>query len=316
MPRLIDSTMTLLILMILVLSPASAYSQRGNEKVILATGKASLDLPAERMLLAVDLIARHQDVREAVTSLQDRIEAATAQVKALGAISESIKIAAPKIAAAQSNAQQRLRAQVLEGFDRASRGADASALQPMVTVTARLTAEWNLDGADAIERMSAAYQLQQQLKAAKLSGADETEGLSEEEQELLEEAQMMMSNNYYSDEQQPGEPKFLYYADVSGEERDAALKQAFDNAKAQAGQLAKAAGVGLGELQSLQDASAIAGLAQGLGYDFSYGGSDYQALQFAAEWLTADAGASKAIGIEPGTLKYSVQLSVGFQIAR
>ncbi len=301
--------------MILFALPGSAYSQATDGNVILTTGKASIEVPAERMLLVVDLIARNQDVREAVTSLQDRIEAAKAQVAALGANEDSVKIADPKIATAQSDAQQSLRAQVLEGFNLAGRDLETTALQPMVTVTARLTAEWDLSESDAIERLATVYQLQQQIKDAKLSGADENEELSEEELELLEEAQMM-ANDFFSDEQKPGEPTFLFYTAIRQEQREAALKQAFESAKAQGVQLANAAGVQLGELQSLQDATASTTLAEEFAYGYSSGVTDYKAYQLASQLFSGETDSPKAYGTELGSLTYSVQITVGFGIMR
>lgn len=311
MSRFIHPPTILLLWMFLLPPSAEIPAQELNSSTVVATGRASLKLPAKRMVLAIDLFGRHQDVREAVKSLQDRIKAATTQVTALGALADSIQVGDPKISAAQSDAQEALRAQVFEGFSRAGRSTEESQSPAMITVTARLIAQWGLAGADAAERMAAAYELQQQIRKAKLSGADDSTGLSPEEQELLEEAQMLAMANTYSDEKPPGEPTFLFYAPVSPDDRAAMLQQAFGNAKAQATSMAQAAGVQLGELQSLQDGGVAGDL-----HSYGYGGIDYEADQLAAELLPTNPDAPRAVGTEAGTLNYSVQLLVGFRIAQ
>ncbi|MGD9854699.1 MAG: DUF4159 domain-containing protein [Planctomycetaceae bacterium] len=75
-------------------------------------------------------------------------------------------------------------------------------------------------------------------------------------------------------------------------------------------------GVGLGELQSLQDAARSAGLAEAYAINYSYGNTDYSAYQLAAELLPMHADSPTAFGAESGTLKYTVQLTAGFRIVQ
>ena len=95
--------------------------------------------------------------------------------------------------------------------------------------------------------------MREKVKAAELGGGKEAPKLSPEEQEVAEEMAAQTARNMGSDEEQakPGEPHFLFVARLSPQDRQTALAEAFAKAKAQAAELAKAAGAGLGPMTGL-----------------------------------------------------------------
>ncbi|MDB5324126.1 MAG: hypothetical protein JWN40_5757, partial [Phycisphaerales bacterium] len=119
-----------------------------------------------------------------------------------------------------------------------------------VAVGAMVKAEWPLSAKGGEELLVAAQDLQEKVKAADLA---DTKTSSLEEQETREERAGMDENEQGPP---PGQPIFLYVAKISEEQRGKVLADAFKKAKANAGDLAKAAGAELGALKQLQSQAA------------------------------------------------------------
>ena len=85
------------------------------------------------------------------------------------------------------------------------------------------------------------------------------------------------SPNMGGDEEQakPGEPRFLFVARLSPQDRQTALADAFAKAKLQAAELAKAAGAGLGPMTGLSEtAGGMSGYAQSIARYNNYNRSE------------------------------------------
>jgi uncharacterized protein YggE len=119
-----------------------------------------------------------------------------------------------------------------------------------VTVESTITAEWPLTMKTTDEMLAFVESVQSKVEAADLGGTKQPKKLTPEEEELQAEmAQTMMG--YESGQQKPGVPAFAFVARLPAKERGEAQTMAFAKAKAQAQQLAAAAGSKLGKLSSL-----------------------------------------------------------------
>jgi hypothetical protein len=191
---------------------------------------------------------------------------------------------------------------------------------PPVLVSCTLKAEFPLSASCHEELLLTGHALEEGMKAADLGGTKDLKQASAQDEELAQEdaADMMMG---FGGEGglQPGEPVFLYFSKISEEERAKALAQAFHRAKAQAGQLARAAGVELGTLYHLEDSSAADPGADEEGLEMD-GPSSYHLRQLLHRARTGNANGDKesleAIGGKPGKVSYRITLSVTFELKK
>ena len=158
--------------------------------------------------------------------------------------------------------------------------------------------------------------LQEKIKTADLAGTKDAEKLSPEQEEMLEEMEANQFDYGSNDEPKPGEPIFIFVSRISDAEREKALAEAFQKAKAQAARLAKAAGAELGNLKSLSGGSSSANNYNSYGRYNQYA---YQALQMArAEAGTDDdeSNDAEALGAEPGPVKINISVMAAFDLKR
>ena len=152
------------------------------------------------------------------------------------------------------------------------------------------------------------------IKAADLGGLAEAAELSPEEEELQAEMAEMTSGGPTGPN--PGEPQFTYVAIVAAEERARATAGAFQKAKADAERLATAAGAKIVKLVSLHDNAQTAGLEDGssaYGLNPYYGevlGRQMQMMQASTRQGEAD----QAVGVRPGKVKFTVQVTAYFEV--
>jgi hypothetical protein len=188
------------------------------------------------------------------------------------------------------------------------RGKKPEAATPPVVVTTTLTAEWPLKAADAEEMLLLVGALEAKIRKADLGGSSEPTSLSPEEQELMEEAEM----NNYSDEEQPkpGQPRFLFVKKISEKEQADALAQAFEQAKAEAAKLAKAAALNLGSLKHLSSSLSASDQMQ------QYSAAMYQYSRYGRS-MQPDPNVAdlrnEAIGPQPDEVTYTVTISASFE---
>jgi uncharacterized protein YggE len=228
-----------------------AAPEKGDPATVSGMGEAQVKRAPSVLRMHLQLIARGKTLEEALAALKDRREAAVAKLEKLKAKAANVTFSAPALNV-DPNAQRR-RMEMLVN-QRMSRGKKAAKpVQPPAMVTVMLSIDWPLEGDSPEKLFLAAETLRDQVKAADLSGAKETDKLSPEEQEMAEEAAQEINQMGSQDEaSQAGQPQVFFVAKLPDQDRQAAMAEAFMKAKGQAGELAKAAGMDLGRLTSLQ----------------------------------------------------------------
>lgn len=249
----------LLAALLLALWPAAAWGQFGRSyadlammqggggPAISAAGASTVKRKPTQLRMYVQLLAKGKTLEDALAKLKERREAAATQLETLKVDKKSIVFGSPSLSNVQSARKRQIEAMVMEQMR--SRGKTPKGLQApqTVTVSATLTAGWPLEAETHEQLLLLAQGIQDKIKAGDLAGSKEAEKLSPEEEELAEEA-AKMSRGYGEETPQPGQPQFVFVAVLSKEAREKAMTEAFAKAKAQAADVAKAAGVGLGPL--------------------------------------------------------------------
>ena len=266
--------------------------------------------------MTVELVGKGKSLEEALAKLKDRREAARTQLETLKAAKEAITFSAPSLSNLASSQRQQFEQLVRQQL--ASRGRAVPkglTAPPSVAVGCTLTAEWPLKADQPEEWLLAVQSIQEKVEAADLSGSKEVQKLSPEEEEIAEEMATMMRDSG-GDPTQLGKPVFFYVASLPDADRAKALADAFSKAKAQAAELAQAAGMRLGPLVGLS--------GQGSGQrDFSeemsmpdYGGrSNYVQQMMARQAMRADpTGQYEALATTPDALSFHFLVQAAFRL--
>jgi uncharacterized protein YggE len=214
------------------------------------TGTSSIKRQPTKLRMSIVLTAKGKTLAEALDKLKARRELATAHLKKLQAEASTTKFGETALAA-EGNAQQ-AQMQRMMRMARGGRGVPKALDVPAsVSVNCTLTADWPLKYQTSDELLILSQQLQEKIKEADLCGLKEPKQLTPQEKELEEEQANGGGDEfdaYGQPQAKPGEPSFSFVAAITREERAAALAEAFTKAKAQAGQVAQAAGLKLGAL--------------------------------------------------------------------
>jgi hypothetical protein len=317
-------------LLISAVWPAAAWAQFGRgwasvsaiegagRPAISASGAATVQRDPTQLRLYIQILAKGKTLEDALAKLKDRREAATAQLEALKADKKSIVFGSPSLSNSASARKQQIEAMVMDQMmSRGKKAAKGLQAPQTVTVSATLTAQWPLKPESPDKLLLLSQGIEEKIKAADLAGGKEAEKLAPEEQELEEEAAAQMANRYGQQEQQPGQPQFVFVATLPKEDREKAMTEAFANAKKQAAELAKAAGVELGPLIGLSGHCGGQSNFGGFeGYDPS--GQSQFLRQMVAQQTGEDPDAKQdeAMGTDPGKLKFVCYATVLFQVGK
>lgn len=243
------------------------------EGAITGNGAATIKRPPDLVRLEVQLSAEGKDLKDALAKLAQRRDACKKKLTGLGVKEDAVTFDAPRVDATDPRQQmeQMMRQRMGCGGLRATTGPAGGPTVHRVAVTAR--AEWPLTAKTPEELLVAATELQDKVKAADLG---ETKLGSLEEQEAREE-------------------------------RAAAVADAFKKAKANAAELAKAAGAELGALKQLQstDVPDMEQYQQMMMFG-RYRGSMYQ--------QAASTESNEAVAPQPGPVTIRVQVSASFSL--
>jgi hypothetical protein len=263
----------------------------------------------------VAILGKGATLKDAMSSLKTRIDAAKTQVTALGAEKTSITVDSARIFEQQNDRQRQMEMMMAQRL-RGGKKNTKSKVAPPVMVSAMLTASWKLQAKDAEELLLTIHPLQEKIKSADLGGAKDAEKLTPEQEELLEEAEASGYNMYdQGNEPKPGEPTFLFVSRVSEKDREQALGDAFKKAKANAALLAKSAEGALGRLKSIQDNSYGGYDQDDYAMNYNYNSAAYRMLQMARSQQARKDDGLEAIGVEPAKVKYAVNVIATFEIA-
>ncbi|HUE72545.1 MAG TPA: SIMPL domain-containing protein [Pirellulaceae bacterium] len=293
-------------------SVSAQFGGLGGPGTITGTGVSQIERLPEVMRMRVVVTAKGSTLEEALAALKDKTEAANSQLSTLGAEKESVKLDPPQIAAESSDRRRQVEMMMAQRLRGGKRSAKKEETKQPVAVSTTLTAEWPLQSKTGEELLVAATALQDKIKAADLAGAKEASQLTPEEQEALEEMESQGYNPYGDQEAKPGEPIFLFVAAIAEADREKADAEAFQKARQHAARLAKAAGAGLGKLQSL------AGAGQA-GVDESEYANPYANVAAYRMLQAMQAGGqpdseSEAIGTTPAKVTYRVTMTAGFEL--
>jgi uncharacterized protein YggE len=294
----------------------SAFAQYGlgaGDNALTGTGTVVIERSPELMRMQVQLLATAPNMKEALAALKTRQESATAQVVALGAVKESIKVEPAALVETANDRnrqiQMMMRQRMQAGGTR--KKAPAKTTEP-VRLSTVLTADWTLKAKSHEELLTAVHDTQTKLKALDLAGAKEATKLSPEEQELAEEAEAEMAMYGNMGEEDPNKPRFVFLANISDADYEAALADAFKKATVHAERLAKAAGRKLGELNGVSVYDQMQSDDTSEIYN-RYGTSAYNLLQRYRQQQTKSDELTAA-GVSPGTVKLSVTLAAAYKL--
>jgi uncharacterized protein YggE len=294
--------LTLSAILALILSLA-ALPSRAQVLIdgITGTGMGSIKRPPDVLRVQVQISAEGKTLKDALAKLADRREACKKKLASLGAKAESIAFEDAKLDTPdpRQQAEAMMMARV-RGRGRPASTSPAGAAAP-ARVAMLVRAEWPLTAGAADEVLVNGQELQNKIKAADIA---DTKTASLEEQERQEEA----AGNNDGNEQgpPPGQPIFLYVARVSEEQRAQVMADAFKKAKANAAELAKAAGTELGALKQLQSQAAP-------------DAEQYQMMQYGRynPYLyqqAANPEPGEAVAMQPGMVTVRVSVSASFAI--
>ncbi len=272
---------------------------------IQASGMATIERPAEVMRMQVEILAKSaKDLPDALAKLKTRRTKVEKVLESLGADKKAIAFGELRIDESQDANVARMEMMMHQRLSQRGKKPTKDVIAKPVRVALRLTAEWRLKEGDATSQLLESKKLQDAIKAADLAGVKETEEQTAEEAEIAEELEEPVNNWGGQNQAKPGEPQFTFAAKIPPADREKAMAEAFRKARAEAEQLAKAAEVGLGRLQSLQANSAVDA------EDFEV----YRQYGLPYRGGTDQSKGDDATGLKPGMLKLRVGVTVSFAI--
>jgi hypothetical protein len=324
----------LTVLATIVLWPAAASAQLERIMAVQGAGRAAISAGGSSIVqrkptqlrLFMQLTAKGKTLEDALAKLKERQELAATQLETLKAERKSIVFGVPSLSTEQSSRKKQIQAMVIQQMRARGKKVPKGLLAPQtLSVTSNLTATWPLKEESHEKLLLLVQRLQDKIKAADLSGSKEAEKLSPEEQESEEEASQMSSQFGMSEDQQqqPGQPQFMFVAVLSKAERQKAMAAAFVKAKAQAAELAQAAGVALGPLLGLSgNCSSQSSFGESPYYSRYYNsGSPNIVAQMIAEQAGESSGdkeekPDESIGADPSALKFNCTVAAMFQMGK
>jgi len=238
----------------LALTAGTAQAESPAEPTVTGTGAATIKRAPDVMRVQVMLQGEGKTLKDALAQLKARQESARKKLATLGAAEASVAFEDPRVAGGpgdqRAQMEQIMRSR-MRGGGGAARPATNPAAAPPQRVMTVLKADWPITAATPEERLIAGQELQDKIKKADLG---EAKVASLEEQERREELAAMNGGDEAG--AAPGEPSFSYVCKIPADERVKATAEAFKKAKAQAGEIARAAAAELGDVRQLSSQSA------------------------------------------------------------
>jgi hypothetical protein len=298
----------------LLLAAIGAAAQGPSAGTITGRGTVEWKRTPEVLRVQVEVQAKAKDLKEALTRLKERREAAQKNLEMLGALPASVEFSEAIITEEKSD-QQKMMEMMVGGRAQAKKPNQKAKQAPPIVVSATLKAEVPLKAAGPEELLVLAHVLEEKIKGVDLGGLKELKQLSPQDEEGAEEAPQgafMVGMGIEGTELKRGEPTFLYVSKVSEEDQTKALAEAFQKAKRAAGRVARAAGVELGAMHHVDDVTATmpeegASVNEGIFSIYT------QLLQQGRQAPKADRPHSgEATGLQPGKVTYRVAIAAAF----
>jgi hypothetical protein len=296
--------------------PALARADRPASATVTGHGTAELQKQAEYLRIHVEILAKGRDPREALTKLREKRQNAQSFLQGLGVSAPGISFSDPAVTSENDEAQ-RHRAMFIRHMMR-NQGKKPEAkpkAPPPVMVACTLKAEIRLKAPNAEELLVLAHTLEGQLRAADLGGMRDLKQATPQDEELAQEAQEEMIDMNEGNMPKRGEPLFLYVCKVSDEEQSQVLAQAFQKARREAAQLARAAAADLGPLYHLDGNS-----PEGFNAADLISGENPNSYQVLQQLLidrdrpVGSKQSGEAVGLQPGKVTFRVVLSAAFEL--
>ncbi len=280
-----------------------------SEGTVSGQGSVTIEKPADILRLQAEITAVGKDVKEALTKLKAREASLRKQFAELGTSEGAITMDDPKVGGGATDRAAQMQRMVMARMQQRGGAASKPSEGPKsVTVSAAVKVEWPLKASSPEELLIAATSLQEKAKAIDLSAKKDTDGMSEEEQEVAEESGAVFPDG--GEGPKPGEPVFVFVRRISDEERAKAVADAFAKARTEATHLAKAAGMELGALRTLNSRDLSTIDRDNMGYEAMYMQQMYYGM--AQRGLTPQP--NEAIGMEPGKVTFRITVNAGFAL--
>ncbi len=300
-------------------SPLAAQGPAGGERLPVVSGRGAVVLkrPPTVLVMSIELLGKGKDVAEALDKLKDRREAALLQLESLGADIDSVRFSEPSTSnsasALRSQFERMVRARVMSSGRATPKGLK---LPDVVAVSTNLTARWPLSGETPEQRLVVSEQLEEKIRKSDLAGVKQADDTSEEEQELMEEMEATMGGGMFGNDEEvpPGTPQFIYGANITPQEREAAMAEAYQKAKQQAARLAAAAGAELGPLANLSQGGASSDDPRYEMYQYGYGMPGAQRVMMQLMRDAAISGEGESFSQEFGTVTFQFSITAGFHL--
>jgi uncharacterized protein YggE len=304
----IAATLAVGIVVSAVAHPAFGQSPTFSQGSVSGTGVAVIKRQPDLMRMQLELTATGKDLKDALSKLKARREAALTTCTNLGAAAETLSVSSPQVV----DMAQRQR---MNGYisSRGSRSPKKPEAAPPVNISAWLKAEWPLKGSSAEELLLSSQSRCDTIRSQLAKSAPKAE-LSPEQEEMQEENAAEMMNN--GNGQKPGDPVFVFVARVSTADFVKAASKAFLIAKAHAQRFADAARLSLGELRNIQGNDADRQSIAMMNYRRQYYNDGM--LQEVQEEDSSEAptGAEEATGTNPGEVRLTIAIAATFSLGK
>jgi uncharacterized protein YggE len=292
------------VLALLVLAaPVPAQPAAGP---VTGRGTAELKRMPEIVRVQVEVLAKGKDLKEALALLKDRREAAVLRLTAMGIAKKALTFKEPGLSSDKTDQQRQMEKMVAARLGRRKgkeQGKGKPATPPTV-VSSVLKVDIPFKAADAEDALLKFQALKDKIVAADLSGLKQLKKLTPQEEELAEETEMPDFGRGGEEEPKRGEPVFTFVAVIPEADQTKVLADGFAKAKREATLLARAAGMSLGTLRSLESQPALSD------EDNPY--LDRRHMRSAP--FAASANLGEAVGFQPGPVTYRVAIVAAFDL--
>lgn len=246
---------------------------------ITATGSGQVELEPKRLRLNMWIEAKGKDAKSAAKALASHQERVREDLQAMNAKAETIRFSTTRFKSGESEEQTAMQ-MMQRQMESSPIGLDEQdALPDIITARSALQVDWELPTTDAQALAILPEGLKEQIVKRDLAGKENQPDLTEEQLEQLDEMAAMMEETVtsygYGGSSDPSEPQIVYVAEADPEQRRAAIKEAFDQARQSAELIAAAAGIEMGDLRGIAINQQQSEMMQAIRYA-SYSGSDEQ----------------------------------------
>lgn len=278
-----------------------------------AMGTATKTARPEFVRMKMTITSKGSDTLAAIESIKARKKAAAVKLEKLDVIEDSIVfgrvVTGEQSGGGGPNAQQ-MRRMMMQNFGDGQAAKKLMAVQPPVTVSVSVTADWAMPTGEEEELLTALEALKASITEADVAGTKSPDELTPEQEELAAEFEVNMRSYSSGNEAEPGTPIFMYGRRFAQSDADELMKQAYENAKMKASQLAEAASTKMGSLMSLVSRDNMPDYSDYDMYDYyrqsSFGRAGRQMMS------KEEAGIVMVIGTNPAEVTFESNVYAAF----